>query len=391
MHKLAMSFALAGLLAVPACKKKGEDSGAAPKAADQGSGMASGSGSGMASGSQGMAQTQTPPAQEAPKPKSGNELAEMYVTCAGKLSSNKVDDFMKDCLDPAVVVHMAGGPDMKADDLKQHFASMFAAFPDMNDEPQVILVNGKTLFAVSLIQGEHKGTLKMHDMPDVPATNKKVGFLVFEKATTNDAGKVTEAWRFADPATMMGQLGLMPKDAQPKRAAIEKGMDNAPVIVVAGDDAKEKANLDAVKKGNDAFNAHKPADVVAMATDDSIESDQAHDKDIKGKKDMEKGLKDFFTAFSDIKATGDTWAAGDWVVSIGALQGTNDHDMGKMKKTGKQVNAPFAEVFQMKDGKLVEMWRFYNSLAFAQQLGLVPPPGAAPAAGGKPDKKGKKS
>jgi predicted ester cyclase len=385
MHKLAMSFALVGLIAVPACKKKADDSGAAPKAADQGSGSAMGSGSTMGSGSatgsgsQGMAQTQTPPAAEAPKPKTGKELAEMYISCSGEISANKLDDFIKDCVDPSAVMHMADGPDAKADELKQHFTNMFTAFPDMEHEPQVVLVNGKTIFAVSLMTGTQKGTLKMHDMPDVPATNKKVGFLTFEKLTINDANKISEGWRFSNPPTMLGQLGLLPKEAPPVRP-VGESMADAPIIAVAADDAKEKANVDLIKKANDAFNAHKAGDVVAIGTDTTIESDQTMEKDVKGKKDIEKGLKDFFAAFSDIKSTGDTWAAGDWVVSIGTMQGTNDHDMAKMKKTGKQVNIHFAEIFQLKDSKLVELWRFYNGLAMATQLGLVPPPGAAPGA-----------
>ena len=117
---------------------------------------------------------------------------------------------------------------MKASDIKDHFANMFTAFPDMNVEPQLILVNGKTLFAVSLIQGTNSGTLKMHDMPDQAATNKKIGFLVFDKVTTNDAGKVTEEWRFADPATMMGQLGLLPKDAAAEAPGDREGHGQRP-------------------------------------------------------------------------------------------------------------------------------------------------------------------
>ena len=55
------------------------------------------------------------------------------------------------------------------------------------------------------------------------------------------------------------------------------------------------------------------------------------------------------------------------------------------------MNIHDAELFQIADGKLTEMWRFDNTYAFAMQLGLVPPPGAK--GGDKPaDKpaKGKK-
>jgi predicted ester cyclase len=255
---------------------------------------------------------------------------------------------------------------------------MRAAFPDMKHTPQLVLVNGRTIFAVNLVTGTQDGTLKLPGMPDVPATHKKIGFLMAHKLTINDENKATEEWAFFDPGTMMGQLGLLPKDAPAKRAAMDKGWDGAPNIVVAADDAKEKANVEGVQKGNEAFSAHKAADLEKWVTDDFVESDQTQEKDSTGKKDMEKNLKELFTAFSDIKATADVWGAGDYVVSLGTLEGTNDHDVGKMKKTGKHVSVKYVEVFQLKDGKASHLWRFMNSLEFAKQLGLMPAPGEAP-------------
>jgi predicted ester cyclase len=225
----------------------------------------------------------------------------------------------------------------------------------------------------------------MPGMPPIPATNKKVGMLFFHKLALNDQNKATEEWAFDDPSTMMGQLGLAPKDAPPTRPAMDKGLDGAPIVVVTADDAKEKANLEAVKKDMEAVNAHKTADIMAMMTDDAVESDQTDGADKKGKKDIEAGMKMFFGAFSDAKVTAnETFAAGDYVVAIGKFDGTNDHDMGKMKKTGKKVSLDYAEVVQIKDGKMAAIWRFHSGMQFAMQMGMMPPPGAAPAGGAPP-------
>jgi len=250
--------------------------------------------------------------------------------------------------------------------------------------PQIVLVNGHTIFSIALSTGTHEGTMKMPGMPDVPATHKKFGMLVSHELKLADDGKAKEETGFEDEGTMAFQLGLLPKDAGPKRAATDKGIDGAPILAIAADDAKEKANVELIKKTDEAFNAHKTADLLALMTDDAVESDSAAPKDNKGKKEIEKGLKDFQTAFSDGKiTTTETWGAGDYVVEIGKFEGTNDHDMGKMKKTGKHVSVPFAEVDQVKDGKVSHLWRFYDSTEFAKQLGLMP---AAPAGGdaGKP-------
>jgi steroid delta-isomerase-like uncharacterized protein len=178
---------------------------------------------------------------------------------------------------------------------------------------------------------------------------------------------------------MWGQLGLSPKEAPPVRPAMEKGMDGAPVIIVAADDAKEKANLETIKKANEAFMSKKPADSMAFYADDAVESDQASGADTKGKKEIEKGMTMFTKAFPDLKIeVKGQWAAGDYVIVEGVFSGTNNGPMGKMPKTGKPVTGQYAEIFKLKDGKITELWRFRNGLAMAMQLGLV----KMPAAGG---------
>ena len=367
LTKLSTSLAIA--LAVVACKKK-EDNTPAAKPADNPGAM-----------------TKTEPAKtepaktEAPKPMTGAELAEQYKKCNGLLNDGKLDDFGKTCVDASFVMHGPMG-DMKGDDLQKHFADMKVAFPDMKHEPQLIAVSGRSIYAVALMTGTQSGVLKMPGMPDVPPTNKKIANFMFHKITLNDANKATEEWAFADMGTMMSQLGLSPKGAPAMRAAADmKPWDGAPITVVAADDAKEKANLEAANKVDAAFNAHKAADLVALLTDDVVETEYAAPKDHKGKKELEKGLKDFQAAFSDAKATMTNVAAGDYVFSIGNFEGTNDHDMAgemKMKKTGKHVNVPMTEIMHFKDGKIDHVWRFFNGMDFAMQLGMMPPPGEAP-------------
>ena len=372
MTKISMLAAALALVAIPACKKKDADQSATPPATPA-------MGSGSAMGSNAMAKPVDKPA-EAAKPKTAQELADGYKACGDKLNSGKVDDFVKDCLADDFTSKMMDH-EMKKADMKGMFEGMRAAFPDMKWQPQLVLVNGHNIFAVALSTGTHEGTMKMPGMPDVPATHKKFGQLVAHKLTLGDDGKAKQEQGWEDEGTFASQLGLMPgKDAPPKRAAMDKGLDGAPIVAIAADDAKEKANVELVKKSDDAFNAHKPADVMALLTDDAVETDVAAPKDAVGKKEIEKGLKDFQNAFSDGKVTADVWGAGDYVVSIGKFEGTNDHDMGKMKKTGKHVSVDMAEVSQIKDGKISHLWRFYNGMDFAKQLGLLPPPGAGDAA-----------
>jgi predicted ester cyclase len=379
MTKISLLAAALALVAMPACKKKDADQPAPAPAPTP----AMGSGSAAT-----PAPNAKPTEKEPAKPKTAQEMVDMYKSCTENINAGKFDDFLNTCVDANYVGH-EGDKSIKRDDVKAEFVAMKAAFPDMKFAPQLVLVNGHTIIGVGLMTGTNEGTMKMPGMPDVPATHKKVGSLWAHKLALGDDGKAKEEWMFADEGTMMAQLGLMPKDAPPKRAAMDKGLDGAPIVAIAADDAKEKANLETAKKAVDAFNAHKSADMAALWTDDVVETDIADAADHKGKKELEKGLKEFQTTFSDAKlADTNAIAAGDFVAETGKFEGTNDHDGMHMKKTGKHVSVPYLEIVQSKDGKASHIWRFYNGMDFAMQLGMMPPPGGAPAGDmKKPDDK----
>jgi predicted ester cyclase len=373
LRSMAMVMFGVGALATGACSKKPKEG----KAPDIGSAS-------NTMGSAGSGSAAVAPPKEARR--EGKAMAEHYLACTAHINDAKWDDFKTNCLSTDYKAHQADGQDVEGPDaVIEWFKGQHAAFPDMKMHPQVVIVNGRNILAVALITGTHTGTLK-GPMGEVPATNKKMGQLMFHRLTINDENRANQEWAYFDPATMASQLGLMPKGTPPMRAAMDKGIEGAPVIVVAADDAKEKANLEAWQKSLAAFNSKKAADYMAFYTDDAVESDHAGDKDHKGKKDIQAGAEMFHKAFPDLKVeTPTTFAAGDYVVAMGTFSGTNDGPLGPMKATKKKVNGEFAEVVRMKDGKIAELWRFRNGMAMAMQLGLMGPPagaGSAAPAGG---------
>jgi len=337
--------------------------------------------------------TETPPPQpEKAKLDTPEDKVAFLKTCNGYLNGKDFDKLGTCYTDNVTFEHVdsamppTSGKQAVLDNLK----NMATAFPDFAITPTMMFVNGNKIAEVGVYTATNSGAMK-GPQGEMPATNKKVGVLFFHKLAFNDENKATESWEYMDMTSFMGQLGQLPKGV-PYRPAIEKGWAGAPIIVVAADDAKEKANLEIVKKSNDAFNTHKIPDALAFWADDGLESDQAGDKDQKGKKELEAGLKMFLTAFPDVKVeVPNLYAAGDYVVALGTFSGTNTGPMGKMKKTDKKVTGNFAEVIKIKDNKVSEIWRFRNGYAMAVQMGLAPPPGAAPAgappAGTEPAKK----
>ena len=360
--RISTTLALAlGLAAgVGACKKDKKKDDQPVVQPDKGSGSAGGM---MASGSGA--------APVAEKPLEGEALAKRYIECGNMMAAGDMDKFGSTCVAEGFKAHSAAmGMDMTKSDMLAMMKDMKSSFSDMKFEPQMIFVNGRTVAAVALNTGTNTGPMKMGDH-EMPKTDKKIGMMMFHRLKMDDTNKATDEWEISDMGTFMAQLGMGSKEMA-GRPLMEKGMDGAPQIIVAANDDKEKANLAVVQKGNDAFNAHKVADMMAVMADDVVESDLADDKDHAGKAEVQKGTEMFVKAFPDGKVEAkEIWAAGDYVVMIARFTGTNDGPLGPMPKTGKKVDVELAEISQLKDGKIVKMWRFRDNMSFAQQLGLI--------------------
>jgi predicted ester cyclase len=137
-------------------------------------------------------------------------------------------------------------------------------------------------------------------------------------------------------------------------------------------------------KGTDDFNKHDLAAMDSGMADDAVESDQSSPADVTGKAKIAEGTKMFLSAFPDGKAEKKFgFTAGDYGVMVSTFTGTNNGDMGPMKKTGKVATLTVAEINQFEGGKVKHVWRFFNSAAMAMQLGMgaggdAPKDGAAP-------------
>ena len=149
-----------------------------------------------------------------------------------------------------------------------------------------------------------------------------------------------------------------------------KAWAKSPEVVIAKNDDAEKANVAVFQATVDAFNKHD--DKAFGATLDKkvqwIDVGSPKDFDLKG---AIADTKSFWKGFSDVKISPDQmWGAGDYVVTIGTIAGTNDGDlpMMKLKKTGKSFTQPFMHVVKIEGGKITKSWIFYQTMGMASQL-----------------------
>jgi steroid delta-isomerase-like uncharacterized protein len=88
---------------------------------------------------------------------------------------------------------------------KQLFKMMAAAFPNMNWDPQDILVDGNKAVARVRFSGTNDG-----EFMGMPATGKRVSVQVIDIVRFNEDGLACEHWGVFDLMGMATQLGAVP-------------------------------------------------------------------------------------------------------------------------------------------------------------------------------------
>lgn len=332
-------------------------------------------------------------APEPPKPPelTAEQKVKVYQDCWAAFNAKDMAKFGDCYADNAIADMVDSGMPMatsKAAILEQRIKPFTTAFPDVTGEPVLTLQNGNVVFSVALLKGTNKAPL-MTPKGELPATNKKFGMLTAHIVELQN-GKVIKQWEYTDERSLLGQLGQAPG---PVRKAMDAAPADKPVVIATGSDA-EKANVETFKKASEAFNKHDAAAFEALLADDIVLSEVYAPADRVGKKEVMKGWKENWKAFSDGKISHSSiWAAGDYVVATGTFSGTNDGSFNSMKiwtKTGKPLSLQSLEVAKLENGKLKKHWLFSNGMAFAAQMGLLPPEKkakakAAPVAAAKPE------
>lgn len=312
-----------------------------------------------------------PQTQAAPKAVSDADRVAFYQDCWKLFSTHDFAKFKGCYADTAVSMQSGyGSPKVTGPDAIVNSSMEFAkAFPDIAGEGQLILVDGPRIASVFLLKGTNSGPMAGPGGQVTPATNKKLGVYFGHIVDLEpNAMKVTMETGINDGGTVAAQLGLV---KMPARPVVEHGA-TSPLVVMARNDATEEANMKAEATQLEAWNRHDIAGVKNYFDPGLVFHDFGGPADQNLAQTLDS-ISGFWKGFSDLHLTyAETWPAADYVVMTGTLTGTNDGPFPPLtaKKTGKKVNLPFIEIDRLKDGKVAEVWLFYDSATFAGQLGL---------------------
>jgi steroid delta-isomerase-like uncharacterized protein len=102
-----------------------------------------------------------------------------------------------------------------------------------------------------------------------------------------------------------------------------------------------------------------------------------------GLEGLKEAFKQFKAGFPDFKFTNNFFVADtDVVVVHFTMTGTNTGPMNGMPATNKTMTIDGVDIVRIKDGKAVEHWGYSEEMKMMTQLGMMPPMGEEPAAGG---------
>jgi len=150
-------------------------------------------------------------------------------------------------------------------------------------------------------------------------------------------------------------------------------------MAVAQSTSKTNANIELARKvGEEVWSKGNMA-VADQIFSNEIVRHSADMPDIKGKETYKQFILATRAAFPDWKETVQkAIASGDLVATKETMTGTMTGSMqgpkGTLPPTGKRFEIPLALFLRIAEGKIVEIWCYYDSVGFLEAMGVLPPP-----------------
>jgi len=314
------------------------------------------------------------PAPPPPKPKTVQEKVARYQECWRYVNTKAWDPFRGCLADNMTSEAMGSGrPAMtSADQVVADLKSFRESFSDIDGTLQIILTKDDTVVSLAQLNGTNDGPMPGPGGKPMQPTKKAVGYLLGHVIHFDAMGdKATREEEYSDTPTMLAQLGVSKAPARP----VMPKSTAKPVVVIASGSETEQKNADTFKAQLEVFNKHDLKAIEGFNAPGAVFRDMSAPKDTDAKGNL-VALNAFIRAFPDCKlVTTSVWGAGDYVVAQGTFEGTNKGAapaMGIRKATGKTVKLPFLEITKFENGKIKEDTVVYDSMAMAQQLGLMP-------------------
>jgi predicted ester cyclase len=197
----------------------------------------------------------------------------------------------------------------------------------------------------------------------------------------NGDGLISERWGQFDVLTMMQQLGVAPgpptpeaPEESPEYGDPGRAANDPPSDREANKNVYRRMVEEVVNKGN--------FEVIPELFHEEYVDHASPPGTPPGIAGVEPIFRMFRTGFPDVKFTIDQMIGeGDYVATLVHGEGTHTGQFIAFPPSGKHAVWRSVGFFRIKDGKIIEHWGIPDLLGLLIQIGVIPPPQAASAAG----------
>lgn len=132
-----------------------------------------------------------------------------------------------------------------------------------------------------------------------------------------------------------------------------------------------------VRRGVELWNAQDRDKFLALFDDGAVMLDPATGEQFTGREELAEGWYDAVTNGYPDREVKDAvvFGEGDMVCLQGRLVGTHTGTSrglrGEMTPTGKRIDTPFVQVYEVHDDKVTRVWQYGDRLLMLEQEGIV--------------------
>ena len=254
--------------------------------------------------------------------------------------------------------------------------SFRSAIPDFHDTPELVVVEGDSAAYLGMISGTQTGPMFGFD-----PKNRRMRVWGINIFALKD-GLISERWGQFDVLSMMQQLGVAPGPPTPEAPEQDPysysdpgrpGTDG-PNDIEANKNVYRRMVEEVVNKGN--------FDVIPELFHDEYVDHVAPPGTPPGFAGVEAIFRMFRTGFPDVRFNIDQMIGeGSYVATLVHGEGTHTGQFVEFPPSGKHAVWRSVGFFRIEDGKIIEHWGIPDLLGLLIQIGIIPPPQAASAAG----------
>jgi ketosteroid isomerase-like protein len=317
----------------------------------------------------------TTPPPPPPKPALADVIPQTVKGITDAFNAHDAQKLASYYTDDAAVYVYGNGETHNKGEVQNSMAGLFAGFGDVKTTVNREWLKGN----IAVLEITWTGTMT-NDFMGMKATNKPAGATRVHVVWFNDDGLVKEQHEYGDGSGVMAQLAGK-KGAPP----VPTLRTNPPEIHVAKGSPEEDKLADWAKASDDLFSKQDTKAIVSSTAPDGDMWLNFGGPAMKGTKEVEKGLKDWFKAFPDQKWTvTNAWGIDGYAIVEHTMTGTQKGPLGGAPGSNKQVKDwHWLEVSQpTADGKMQHGWAFANLTEALAQTGALKAPAEKPAATG---------